>query len=381
MTPEQTRNLANLSLKLSGLGIRGAGFKRIEEGPVVTSYYFSLGPSTPIAKIMNKEEDFALSCEVESCLISREGGEIAIAIPNRVRTIVDFDKCLYSLATSDTCKSMKLPIMLGVNTVGKEAVIDLTEQPHMLIAGQTGGGKSVLLASIISGLVTRLGPGELKLILVDTKKLDLPLFSDLPHCIDSVDTVEKFHDSFNKLMQIVRDRTTQMQGLARNIGEWNALGLGRKYCYYVVIIDELADLIDGDNQLHADQIEPYCSYPKVQSRIKSLLQICRAAGVHVICATQRSSVKVINGDIKANLPTRIALRLPSRFDSATILSGGGAENLLGKGDMLVESSSTSSAIRYHGAYVDMNHIANILAQHAELREQFDSIRELQGAKQ
>lgn len=376
MTPEQTQNLANLSLKLSGLGIRGAGFKRIEGGPVVTTYYFSLGPFTPIAKIMNKEEDFALSCGVESCLITREGGEIAIAIPNTVRTIVDFDHCLYHLATNSETRGMKLPIMLGVNTVGKEAVIDLTEQPHILIAGQTGGGKSVLLASIISGLATTRSEKELKLILVDTKKLDLPLFSDLPHCIDSVDTVEKFHDSFNRLMQIVRDRTTQMQGIARNISEWNALGLGKKYCYYVVIIDELADLIDGDNQLHADQIEPYCSYPKVQARLKSLLQICRAAGVHVICATQRSSVKVINGDIKANLPTRIALRLPSRFDSSTILSGGGAEQLLGKGDMLVESTLTASAVRYHGAYVDMAHIANILSQHDRLREQFAGIAEV-----
>lgn len=377
-TPEQQMKVMQITLKLSGLGVKGAIFKRIEEGPVVTSYYFALGPSTPIAKVLGKEEDIALSCNVESCLITRKGGEIAIAIPNGERRVVDFDRCLYNIATNPAITSMKLPLMLGVDTLGKEAVLDLSEQPHILIAGQTGGGKSVLLASFIAGLVTKMSSDELKLVLVDTKKLDLPLFSELPHCINSVDTVEKFHDSMDTLMKIVRERTTQMQGVARNITEWNSLGMGPKYPYYVVIIDELADLIDGDNQLHADKIEPYCDKPKVQSRLKSLLQICRAAGVYIICATQRSSVKVINGDIKANLPTRIALRLPSRFDSACVLSGAGAENLLGKGDMLVESSSTSSAIRYHGAFVNMNHIARIIEQHDMIRDQFKSLQLMMG---
>lgn len=376
MTEDHKNNLIAIVQKFIGLGIKNPQFQRIEDGPVITAFIFTLGASTPIARVLNKEEDFALACGSESCVISRIGGEISIALPNKNRTIVSFDSCLYAIQNTPEFASMRLPLMLGVDTVGKPACIDLKDQPHILIAGQTGGGKSVLLASFISGLITRRTPTEMRLILVDTKKLDLPLYGDLPHVADNVDSVEKFHVAMDRLMKIVRDRTTKMQGISRNLDEYNAAMVkinAKQLPYYVVIIDELADLIDADKELHDNKIQPYCDSPKVQPRLKSLLQICRAAGIYVICATQRSSTKVISGDIKANLPTRIALRLPSRFDSATILSGSGAENLLGKGDMLVETSTSSSAIRYHGAFVDLSHVGNILNQHEMLRESFKQI--------
>lgn len=359
-----------IQLKLLGLGIK-ATYTRTEEGPIVTTYYYTLAFDVPISKIIGKEEDIAVSCGVESVLITRKAGEIAIAIPREDRSIVGFDNCLYSLVRNNS--SMKLPLMLGVDTYGRPAAIDLVEQPHVLVAGSSGGGKSILLASMLGGLVCTRAPEEVRLILVDTKKLDLPLFSSLPHVTDNIETVEQFHVSFNRLMSIVRKRTEVMKGIARNVSEWNAMNMGKKFPYYVVIIDELADLIDEDNALAKGKIEPYSNYPRITARIKSLVQICRAAGVHIICATQRSSVKVISGDIKANMPTRIALRLPSRADSTTILSGGGAEHLLGKGDLLLESAMTSSPIRYHGAYVSNEDIVRIIQDSAQIREELKKL--------
>jgi S-DNA-T family DNA segregation ATPase FtsK/SpoIIIE len=160
-----------------------------------------------------------------------------------------------------------------------------------------------------------------------------------------------------------------MKGIARNITEYNAINPDRKLPYYVVIIDELADLIDDDITRSKTDEGYKTAYERVPKRIKQLIQICRAAGIHIIAATQRSSVKIISGDIKANFPTRIALRLPTRADSTTILSGSGAENLLGKGDMLIESPTYPNFKRAHGAFVSNLDIARILNEADRIREQ------------
>lgn len=364
---------ARIAIKLAGLGIK-ATFLRIEDGPVVTTLYYQLGFETPISKIINRSEDIAIACGVESVLISRKAGEIAIEIPNTNRTVISFDHCLYSLFKDNEVKKLNLPLMLGVDSHGKNFNLDLVEQPHVLIAGSTGGGKSVLLSSIIGALAVCSTPQKVRMILVDTKKLDLPLFQNLPHVIDNIENVEEFQRGMDRLMNIVRKRTDKIKGIARNITEYNALVQSRdRLPYFVMFIDELADLIDEDS-IRAKTDEDFKSkYPRVQVRIKSLIQICRAVGVHIIAATQRSSVKIINGDIKANFPTRIALRLPTRADSATILTGGGAENLLGKGDMLIESPAYSQLQRCHGAYVSNENIARILDESDRIREQLASI--------
>jgi S-DNA-T family DNA segregation ATPase FtsK/SpoIIIE len=372
VTEEESVIVGRIQMKLLGLKIN-AKFTRIETGPVVTTYYYTIGFDIPINKIIGKEEDIAISCGVESVLITRKGGEIAIAVPRADRQVVPFDSSLFHLMTAPRFASMKLPVLLGVDTLGNTAGIDLVEQPHILIAGSTGGGKSVLLASIIGGLVCSTPPEQLRLILVDTKKLDLPLFAGLPHVTDNIETVEQFHDGFNRIMGLVRKRTEKMKGLARNVTEWNKQGLGPAMPYYVIVIDELADLIDEDKAIALAKTEPYSNYPRITARIKSLVQICRAAGVHIICATQRSSVKVISGDIKANMPTRIALRLPSRADSTTILNSSGAEHLLGKGDMLLESANTSAPVRYHGSYVSNHDIAHILDNCKQIREELKKL--------
>jgi S-DNA-T family DNA segregation ATPase FtsK/SpoIIIE len=360
---------ARIAIKLAGLGVK-ASYLRTENGPVVNTVYYQLGFETPISKIINRSEDIAIACGVERVLIFRKGGEIAIEIPNVNRATISFDTCLFQLFQSNQAKKLNLPLMLGVDSHGASFNLDLVEQPHVLVAGSTGGGKSVLLSSIIGALAITKQPTEARLILVDTKKLDLPLFENLPHVIDNVENVEEFHRAMDRLMNIVRKRTDKIKGIARNITEYNSLmPAGQKLPYFVMLIDELADLIDEDSTRSKLDEDYRSKYQRVPQRIKHLIQICRAVGVHIIAATQRSSVKVISGDIKANFPTRIALRLPTRADSATILSGGGAENLLGKGDMLVESPAFAQLQRAHGAFVSNEDIARILADAPLIREQ------------
>lgn len=361
--------IARVAVKMQGLGVN-AKFLRYEPGPIVFSLCYQLGWETPIAKILNKTEDVAIAAGVESVLVFRKGGEIIVEIPNKERQIIGFDNCLYNLMASKDSKKLAIPLMLGVDAQGVNFNLDLVEQPHVLIAGSTGGGKSVLLSSLIGGIGIAKTPQEVKFILVDTKKLDLPLFQNLPHVIDNVETAEQFHIVMNKLMNVVRSRTEKMKGIARNVTEYNQLAdASNKLPYYVMFIDELADLID-DDIIRSKADETYkTAYARVPFRIKSLIQICRAAGVHIIAATQRSSVKVINGDIKANFPTRIALRLPTNADSRTILSGGGAESLLGKGDMLIESPAFATLQRAHGSYVSNYDIARILESADRIREQ------------
>lgn len=372
MTPDEELQIkARIALKLMGLGIK-AIYLRTELGPVVTSFYYSLPFDLPIAKIMNKSEDIAISCGVESVLITRKGGEIAIAIPRVPRDVVSFDKCLYELRKPEYAK-LKLPIMLGTDTLGNPQFIDLIDQPHMLIAGATGGGKSVLLSAILGGLVCARSERELRLILVDTKKLDLTLFDGISHLTDMVEDVKGFHTAFIKLMGLVRNRTQKLKGIARNIVEYNELmSPDKRLPYYVVIIDELADLIDEDKGM-AIMDEEIAEMPRVKARLKSLVQVCRAVGVHVIAATQRPSVKIIDGDIKVNLPTRIALRVPNRVDSMTILNKSGAEHLLGKGDMLLESQYTAAPQRYHGAFVSNSDIVTILSNSEYIRKSLELV--------
>lgn len=361
--------IARIAIKMGGLGVR-ATYLRYEPGPIVSSLYYQLSFDTPIAKIVNRTEDIAIAAGVESVLVFRKGGEIVVEIPNRERQVIGFDNCLYQLMAYKNSPKLNIPLMLGVDSVGGPFNLDLVEQPHVLIAGSTGGGKSVLLSSLIGAIGVAKSAREVKLVLVDTKKLDLPLFQNLPHVVDNVETSEQFHQVMNKLMNVVRSRTEKMKGIARNVTEYNQLvDEHQRLPYYVMFIDELADLIDDDiTRRKAD--ETYKSaYATVPFRIKSLVQICRAAGVHIIAATQRSSVKVISGDVKANFPTRIALRLPTNADSRTILQGGGAENLLGKGDMLIESPAFAQLQRCHGSYVSNADIARILGEADRIREQ------------
>ena len=378
LTNEQQLVVGRITLKLGGLKIN-AKFHHIETGPVVTSYYFNLGFDVPISKIINKAEDFAIAAGVSSVIIYRRDSFIVVEVPNNDRKIINFQNCLYDMMTTHEGRSMTIPILLGVDTYGRNKYLELCDQPHILIAGSTGGGKSILLSSFIGALAVSKSEREIRITIVDTKKLDLPLFRNLPHISANCESAEQFHNQFDWLFAEVKRRVAKMQGVARNAREWNMLGMGEYFPHHVVIIDELADLIQQDEGQRIFNENYDLKWLPIKDRLKQMTQICRAAGIHIIAATQRTSVKIISGDIKANFPTRIALRLPTQVDSRTILSTKGAENLLGKGDMLVESLGSDVPQRYHGAFVSNTDIMAIIESASQIREQLLAIPEVSRA--
>ena len=357
-----------LALKMGSLGFN-AKYDRVEVGPVVSSYYFKPTVTSLVSKVLSRTEDLAMSVGVESVVIQRIKDEISIAVPNANRTVIRFDQCLHWLSTSDSTRNMALPLLMGQTPTGENFAIDLAIQPHLLIAGSTGSGKSVFTSQLITSLAVQRSPQELKFYLVDTKQLDLTLFSGLPHVVEIVDKIKDLHQVLGNLLKTVRNRTEKMKGICRNIGEYNLLNPTNKMAHIVLIIDELADVIGQDKEL-AKFEDQDTKRTRISDSLKSLAQISRAAGVHIIAATQRPSVKVIDGDIKTNFSARISFKLPTGADSRVVLDENGAENLLGLGDYLYKTSQDATVKRAHGSFVSMNDIAMVLAQHDMIRDQF-----------
>jgi S-DNA-T family DNA segregation ATPase FtsK/SpoIIIE len=257
------------------------------------------------------------------------------------------------------------------------------------VSGATNSGKSVFTAQLICSLSLFRAPEELEFILVDTKNLDLVLFKGLEHVRYVLNNISDLRAALTVLLDDVRLRNAQMSGLARNIGEWNSQQdnqfnwnqsaytqahgpVSERMKYKILIIDELADVLDQDNAFLA-QIERKMRPPSIHSLLKTIAQISRAAGVHLILATQRPSVKVISGDIKANFPARVSFKLPSSMDSRVILDETGAENLLGMGDYLYKIAGSDTVKRAHSAFVSINDIANILTQNENIRRQYAEV--------
>lgn len=361
LTPEQSYNIIALGQKLIGLGIE-AKFAKLETGPVVTGYYFSLGHGETVSKVMRKAEDFALALDVDKAMVTREGGLIAVfvPVPHEERKLIDYKDVLHWYLTSEKTRKMELPIPLGMDHKGEKDAFDLIDMPHILITGSTGSGKSVYEACIICSLAYAKSPNDLHMYLVDTKMVDLPLFSNLPHVKVVADNLQKFHDMMGDIMMMIRGRLKILQGAGcRKVQDYHKLGYGMPYI--MVMLDEFGDLMGLDQAAKKSGL--YEELPTVKQWIQQAVQIGRAAGVHIIACTQRASVKVVDGDIKANLPCRIALRLPTQVDSRTILGTGGAENLLGKGDMLVQRPETDTVERYHGPFVSSNDIAQLVTEY------------------
>lgn len=369
--PEQQTTAKNLQLKMLALGFV-APFTHLETGPIVTTYYYKPLPTSPLAKILGKSEDLALAVgSIDPVLIQRIKDEISISVPNKERKLISFDDCLFNIAR--TCNySSTLPLLMGKNQVGEYIQLDLADQPHILIAGATGGGKSVFLSELICSLAVLKSPNELKFVLVDTKQLDLTLFNNLDHVIEMVDKVEKLYDVMDMLIAEVRRRTNMMKGVARNLAEWNRLRPDKTKPYIVLVIDELADVIGQDKEINRGK-EKDERRTSIAESLKTLAQISRAVGIHIIAATQRPSVKIISGDIKTNFPTRISFKLPSQFDSRVILDESGAENLLGKGDYLYKTAENPTVQRGHGAFVSMTTIDTIIGQHEQIRRSFEYV--------
>jgi S-DNA-T family DNA segregation ATPase FtsK/SpoIIIE len=350
-------------------------FTRMVEGPVVRTFYFQPVGEPRFSSILNKEEELAGSLAVESVRVERLLGELFVSVPRSDRQVIQFDSCLHKMMTSELTRDMVLPLLLGQSTEGEHLYADLAQQPHLLVAGATNSGKSVFTAQLICSLALYRSPAELEFILVDTKNLDLVLFKGLPHCKFVLDNITDLRSELTALLEEVRLRNAQMSGLARNIREWNgqqSVYEDKKMKYKVLIIDELADVLDQDAGALA-QIDRRIRPPSIHVLLKQIAQISRAAGVHLILATQRPSVKILSGDIKANLPARVCFKLPSSIDSRVVLDEVGAENLLGMGDYLYKIAGADTVKRAHSAFVSMNNIAMLIDQNEQIRRQYATI--------
>jgi len=339
---------------LSDFGIDGK-IKKINNGPVVSLYEFEPAPGIKVSKIINLSDDIARNTSSVSARVSIIPGKntVGIEIPNDsresvyLREIISYEKFQN--------KEIKLPIALGKSISGLPIVGDLTSMPHLLIAGTTGSGKSVCINTIIVSLLYKLSPDLCKFILIDPKMLELSTYEGIPHLLCPVITDAK--KATSALGWTVREMNNRYK-LMSKVGVRNIDGYNTKHKlkmpYIVVVVDEMSDLM-------------LVSGKEIENYIQKLSQMARAAGIHIIMATQRPSVDVITGTIKANFPTRISFQVSSKIDSRTILGEQGAEQLLGKGDMLFMSSA-NRIIRIHGPYVsekEIGNISNVLRGQAE----------------
>ena len=330
---------------LMDFGVSG-NIKKVSHGPVVTLNEFEPAAGVKVSKIINLSDDIARNTSSESARIATIPGSntVGIELPNNIRENVYLSEIL---ANADfKKKDIKLPIALGKNISGKPIVGDLTSMPHLLIAGTTGSGKSVCINTIILSLLYRHTPDKCKFILIDPKMLELSTYEGIPHLLCPVITEAK--KAASVLGWVVKEMESRYRLMTKE-GVRNIDGYNAKHKlpmpYIVVVVDEMSDLM----LVAGKEIENY---------IQKLSQMARAAGIHIIMATQRPSVDVITGTIKANFPTRISFQVTSKIDSRTILGEQGAEQLLGKGDMLYMSSA-NRIVRIHAPFVSDNEIEKI----------------------
>ncbi len=348
--------------KFEEFGVRG-DVSQINPGPVVTTFEYKPDRGIKLTKIVGLSEDMCMALKVESILMERIPGKstVGIEVPNRKRELISFRETAESRAF-DESKSM-LTFALGKDINGKIHCADLASMPHLLVAGQTGSGKSVMVNALIMSLLLRATPKDVRLILIDPKTVELTFYRDIPHLLTPVITDMK--EATHALINATREMERRLQLLAkhgaRNISQFNAIverqpigtvGDGEDQLeplpYIVVVVDELADLM-------------MLAGRKVEEAIQRLAQMSRAVGIHLLLATQRPSVDVITGLIKANIPARLSFLVATRVDSRTILDSMGAESLLGKGDMLFLPPGTARMKRLHGPLVTEDEITKVVS--------------------
>ena len=339
---------------LLDFGVNGS-IKKVSHGPVVTLNEFEPAAGVKVSKIINLADDIARNTSSESARIASIPGRstIGIELPNSSRENVYLSEILST--NSFTKKDIRLPIALGKSISGIPIVGDLASMPHLLIAGTTGSGKSVCINTIILSLLYRHTPDNCKFILIDPKMLELSTYEGIPHLLCPVITEAK--KAASVLGWVVKEMENRYKLMTKE-GVKNIDGYNIKHTltmpYIVVVVDEMADLM-------------LVAGKEIESYIQKLSQMARAAGIHIIMATQRPSVDVITGTIKANFPTRISFQVTSKIDSRTILGEQGAEQLLGKGDMLYMSSA-NRIVRIHAPFVseiEIEKVNNYLRSQAE----------------
>jgi len=343
-----------LEEKLERFGVYGHVIS-IKSGPVVTLFEYQPEIDTKVSKILALEDDLAMTLQALS---------IRIIAPIPGRSVVGFevsnkkrkDVLLASVIQSPEYLEFDglLPLILGQDTVGKDVVVDLAKMPHLLIAGSTGSGKSVALNSMLISLLCKCTPDELRLILIDPKRLEFAPYADISHLLFPIVTDPK--QSVPILKWVVKQMEIRYEQMShhgvRNVFEYNKIAKNQgeePFPFMVIVIDELSDLMMTVGR-------------EIEDLITRITQMARAAGIHMIIATQRPSVDVITGLIKVNFPSRISCRVTSKVDSRTILDCAGADKLLGRGDMLFLDSTASVLKRVHGSYVS-DHEINSVASH------------------
>lgn len=336
---------------LDSFGIQ-ADVAEVNGGPAVTQYALKISAGTKISKIANLQHDIALALATPTGTVRIEApipgkSLVGIEVPNRSLEIVGLK---HVLASDEMGKhKSKLAVALGRDTSSKPMVVDLDRMPHCLIAGTTGSGKSIMLNAVITSLLFRNSPAEMKLILIDPKRVELTNYNGIPHLLAPVITEpEKILSSLKWAMAEMDRRYKLFQSAGvRNITGFNEMSGYVALPYIVIVIDELADLM---------MFAPV----EIEDAITRIAQLARATGIHLVVATQRPSVDVITGLIKANIPCRIAFNVSSMIDSRVILDGPGAEKLLGRGDMLFLPPDASKPIRIQGVFVQDDEINNLI---------------------
>jgi len=360
-----------LEEKLHDFGVKGH-IREIKPGPVVTLYEFEPAPGVKVNKISNLENDLALAMSAVSVrIIAPIPGKsvVGIELPNKRRAAVSLRELIN---TKDFAKQeSQLTIIFGKNIAGKPYITDLTKMPHLLIAGTTGSGKSVSVNTIICSIIYKSSPENVKFVMVDPKMVELSVYENIPHLAAPVVTNPR--KAANVLKNVVEEMENRYTLLAdnrvRNIDSYNDMASKKsemeKIPYLVVVVDEFADLM-------------IVAGKDVEQSIMRIAQMARAVGIHLILATQRPSVNVITGIIKANMPARLSFRVSSKTDSRTILDQNGAETLLGKGDSLFIPPGHSDPVRIHGCFVsewEVNNIVSYLKKLGEPEYNMDLVKE------
>ncbi len=364
---EELQDVARrIQVKLEEFKVSGS-VVQINPGPVVTTFEFKPDPGIKYAKVLGLSEDLCLALECESILVERIPGKstVGIEVPNRKREIITLREVVESREFRE--HESPLTVALGKDINGRLNVADLCSMPHLLVAGSTGSGKSVMINAFIMSILLRATPDEVRFIMVDPKTVELGLYHEIPHLLTPVITDMK------KASNALKNATTEMERRlkllaehgVRNIDQFNTKldRIKAKYevenpdlakslkrlPYIVIIIDELADLMILEGR-------------HIEESITRLAQMARAVGIHLVLATQRPSVNVITGLIKANVPARMSFRLATGIDSRTILDSTGAEALLGRGDMLFLPPGTARMIRLHGPFVTEEEIEKVVRE-------------------
>ena len=355
-------NARRLEKKLADFGVEGE-VSEILPGPVITMYEFKPAPGIKISKVAGLSDDLALALRASSIrIVAPIPGKAAIGIeiPNNQREMVVLKEILSS--ASYGAAKLELPIALGKDITGSPVITDLAKMPHLLVAGATGAGKSVSINTMINSLLFKVSPETVRFLMIDPKRIELSIYHDIPHLLHPVVTEPK--EATKALKWAVQEMERRYMLLSdrgvRNINTYNrkvlkqqgagtvddSEGIDRALPYIILVIDELADLMMASSR-------------EVEEAITRLAQMARAAGIHLIIATQRPSVDVLTGIIKANFPARISFQVSSKVDSRTILDTMGAEALLGEGDMLFMPPGVGRIMRIHGAFVSEEEVREV----------------------